>query len=270
MMTRRTRWLLVGLVGLLVWRGAAYSQSPEIKDAFRRFGEFYGQGRYQEALPFAKKALELGKREFGVQHPTTGALHITLAQLYFAQGRYGEAEPLYQRAVAIVEKALGREHSIVATSLNGLALLYHAQGRYAESESLHERARAIWEKALGPEHPDVAASLNNLAELYPPKANSPRPSRSISARSQSGRRPLGPSTWTWPKASRITPACSEQRDVTRRQSNSRPAPRRSGRSVHNRSPRGGTRAPGPSVRATAIHFAVMAGTRTIPGVASPA
>ena len=41
MMTRGTRLLLVGLVGLLVWPGAAYSQSPEIKDAFREFREFY-------------------------------------------------------------------------------------------------------------------------------------------------------------------------------------------------------------------------------------
>ncbi len=29
------------------------------------------QGRYQEALPFAEKALRLGKAEFGLDHPTT-------------------------------------------------------------------------------------------------------------------------------------------------------------------------------------------------------
>ncbi len=29
------------------------------------------QGRYQEALPFAEKALRLGKAEFGLDQPTT-------------------------------------------------------------------------------------------------------------------------------------------------------------------------------------------------------
>ena len=92
-------------------------------------------------------------------------------------------------------------------SLNNLAVLYKTEGRYAKAEPLYQRALAIREKALGPEHPDVATSLNNLAALYQPRATTPRPSRSTSARLRSRRRPSAPSIPTSPRASTTWP-CS--------------------------------------------------------------
>ena len=56
----------------------------------------YQAGRYDEALPFWKKALKLGQREFGPEHPSTAVLLNDLALLYRAQGKYAEAEPLFQ------------------------------------------------------------------------------------------------------------------------------------------------------------------------------
>ncbi len=54
----------------------------------------YQAGRYDEALPFLKKALELGQREFGPEHPSMAMLLNDLASLHQAQGRYAEAGPL--------------------------------------------------------------------------------------------------------------------------------------------------------------------------------
>ena len=161
------RWLIVGLFGLGLWLapGFAYGQSRELLGAFNQARTLYGQGRYEEALPFYKKAVRLGKQEFGPNHPTLATLLNNLAVLYQAQSRYAEAEPLYKRALAIQEKALGPDHPDVANSLNNLAALYQEQGRYADAEPLYERALTIREKSLGPEHPDVAKSLNNLALL---------------------------------------------------------------------------------------------------------
>ena len=86
-------------------------------EAYNQFSELYAQGRYQEAVPFAEKAVRLNKQEIGPDHPTTATLLNDLANLYHAQGRYAEAEPLYQRAVAIREKSLGPDHPDVAQSL---------------------------------------------------------------------------------------------------------------------------------------------------------
>ncbi len=153
MVTHKKTWLLVGLLCLALWPGATYGQSSELRDTFNRYSELHAQGRYEEALPFAEKAVKLGEYEFGFDHPNTANLLNNLARIYYNQGRYVEAEPLYQRALTIREKALGPGHPHVATSLNNLAELYRAQGRYAEAEPLHKRALAVREKALGAEHP---------------------------------------------------------------------------------------------------------------------
>ena len=160
------RSLLVGVLCLALWPAATHAQSEALMEAYHQGQTLYEAGRYEQAIPLWRKALELVEREFGLDHPTTATLLNNLAELYSAQGRYAEAEPLYQRALAVWEKALGPNDPLGATSLNNLAGLYHALARYGEVEPLYQRALAIREKALGPDHPDVAQSLNDLAGFY--------------------------------------------------------------------------------------------------------
>ena len=119
------------LVGVWLWLtpGATYGQSRELVDAYNRTGALYGQGRYEEALPLAKKAVRLGEQEFEANHPTFAIVLNNLALLYGARGRYSEAEPRYERALAIKEKSLGSEHPNVAVGLNNLASLYDWEAR---------------------------------------------------------------------------------------------------------------------------------------------
>ncbi|WP_437312110.1 tetratricopeptide repeat protein [Sorangium sp. So ce388] len=122
-------------------------------------------GRYDEAIPLARRALELREKALGPEHPGVAINLNSLAGLLQTKGDYAAAEPLYRRALAIQEKALGLEHPDVAQSLNDLAELLWAKGDYAAAEPLFRRALAIREKALRPDHLDVATSLNNLAGL---------------------------------------------------------------------------------------------------------
>ena len=61
----KTRWLLAGLLRLTFWLapGAIYGQSRKALEAYNQANTLYGQGRYQEALPFAKKAVRLGEKD---------------------------------------------------------------------------------------------------------------------------------------------------------------------------------------------------------------
>ncbi|AUB83307.1 tetratricopeptide repeat protein [Candidatus Thiodictyon syntrophicum] len=87
------------------------------------------EGRYAEAEPVARLALERGERVLGAEHPNTLKSVNNLGFLYEAQGRYGEAESLDRRALEVRERVLGAEHSDTLTSINNLAALYRAQGR---------------------------------------------------------------------------------------------------------------------------------------------
>ena len=60
---------------------------------------YHAQGRYSEAEPLYKRALEASERVLGREHPDTLQSVNNLAALYETQGRYSEAEPLYKRAL---------------------------------------------------------------------------------------------------------------------------------------------------------------------------
>ena len=149
---------------------------------------FEQQGRYAEAEPLYRRALEISagagdgpfargeepgqpcrmledrddsrgraalpprsgdpEEALGPEHPDTATSLNNLAEVLREQGRYAEAEPLYRRAITIFEKALGPEHPDTTSSLNNLALLLKQEGRYVEAEPLYRRALAIREKAL--------------------------------------------------------------------------------------------------------------------------
>jgi tetratricopeptide (TPR) repeat protein len=123
------------------------------------------QGRYADAEPLYKRALAIGEKALGPDHPAVAIRLNNLALLYRVQGRYADAEPLYKRALAIDEKALGPDHPAVAIRLNNLAGLYRAQGHYADAEPLFKRALAIDEKALGPDHPNTKTIRDNLRSV---------------------------------------------------------------------------------------------------------
>ena len=124
------------------------------------------RAQYAEAEPLYERAIAIGEKTLGPEHPNLATYMNNLALLYKTQGKYVEAEPLYQRAIVIGEKTLGPEHPNLASGLNNLATVYDGQGKYAEAEPLYKRAIAIGEKTLGPEHPNLATYINNLALLY--------------------------------------------------------------------------------------------------------
>ena len=87
----------------------------------------YGEGKYADAEPLAKRSLELSLKKNGPDHSDTATGLNNLALLYHTQGKYDLGEPLHKRALAIREKALGPDHPDTATSLNNLAELYYHQ-----------------------------------------------------------------------------------------------------------------------------------------------
>ncbi|CAN0390435.1 unnamed protein product, partial [Laminaria digitata] len=90
------------------------------------------QCKFEEADPLCLRAIEIGEKTLGPDHPSLAtrlnnrgwlsicssaflALTTFLLQFYATfQGKYEEAGPLYERSLAIREKALGPDHPDVA------------------------------------------------------------------------------------------------------------------------------------------------------------
>ena len=150
-----------GLLGQL-----QHTDSANLATSLGRLAALYrSQGRYGEAEPLYRRALQIREQQWGADHPDTATSLNNLAVLYLSQGRYGEAEPLYRRALQICEQQLGADHPDTAGSLNNLAGLYYSQGRYGEAEPLVTRALGIRGKSLGDNHPHTQTVRRNLRYL---------------------------------------------------------------------------------------------------------
>jgi tetratricopeptide (TPR) repeat protein len=132
----------------------------------QRVNQLIEQGKYQEAIPIAERAVEVAKHTLGPDHPKTADALNDLGFIFQKIGNYAKAEPLYQEELRIRQKVLGPEHPDTANSLNNLAALYWAMGEYVKAEPLLKEALRIRQKVFGSGDPDTAQSLNNLAELY--------------------------------------------------------------------------------------------------------
>ena len=112
MSPNKAKWLLAGLMWLIVWPGVRHARSPGLLNAFNRCSELYSLCHYREALRFAEKALRREKQVFDRDHPTTATPLDNLAMFYRVQGRYAAAEPLYQHPLTIRDKSFGLRRSV--------------------------------------------------------------------------------------------------------------------------------------------------------------
>jgi tetratricopeptide (TPR) repeat protein len=156
--------LALGLWILACPASLAQDDDPSVLN--QQVNQLMEQGKYQEAIPVAERALEASKRARGPEQPETADALNNLGFLFNKIGNYAKAEPLLQEALRIRQKVLGPEHPDTASSLNKLAVLYQEVHDYAKAEPLYQEALRIRRKVLGAEHPGTASSLNNLALLY--------------------------------------------------------------------------------------------------------
>jgi serine/threonine protein kinase/Flp pilus assembly protein TadD len=122
-------------------------------------------GRYSEAEPVLRKALELRRSALSAPHwgiaKSLQALAGTLQEL----GHLKESEFLMREALEMRRAVLPAEHSDIATSLARLGHLLVVEGKYTEAESLCREALDIDRQRLPAGHPDIVSSLRELGWL---------------------------------------------------------------------------------------------------------
>lgn len=161
---RIAAWLIMAT--MLALSGMPAVAANDVAALNGQVDKLYLQGKYKEAAVLAEKALALGERTLGREHPDTLTSIDRLGRIYTALGRYGEAEPLYLRALEVSERVLGREHPSTLGGVSNLAWLYGIQGRHTEAEQLYRRLLAIPPNASGRTSIAYAKNLNDLALLY--------------------------------------------------------------------------------------------------------
>ena len=138
-------------------------QSNQLNSAVLKL---YNEGKFDEALPLAKRALELRETALGVHDEKLIPLLINLAEIYRAKKKPGEAQPYLERALQIGEKTFGQDDIRLTRLLDKLAFTTYEQRNDKSAESAFVRSLAIKEKVFGRDHLEVAQTAFNLAEIY--------------------------------------------------------------------------------------------------------
>jgi hypothetical protein len=159
---------VITLAGSQAWGAGPEADRQEPSpggNAFQQALELLRAGKYEEALPLARRALEFREKRFGPEDPRTAASLQVLGNIHFGLRQFRKAIPYYQQALKIREKALGMGNLYAADTLAQLGKTYCAVGSYAQAQPLLERSLAIRKQALGSDDPKTADSLAALAEL---------------------------------------------------------------------------------------------------------
>jgi tetratricopeptide (TPR) repeat protein len=158
--------LIIALVGLA---GAAQTNQPpglvESHQLNTRVLKLYGESKYDEALPLAKRALQLREGALGPSHPDLIPLLTNLAELQRARQQLSEARSYLERALTIAETVL-KDDIRTAYLLDKLGYLAFSQRKPKDAENFFLQSLQIKEKAMGPETADTVQTAFDLAEIY--------------------------------------------------------------------------------------------------------
>jgi tetratricopeptide (TPR) repeat protein len=131
--------------------------------------ELRDQGKYDEAEPLFREALEVRRETLGNRHPSTLGYINNLGTLLEAKGDLAAAEPLHREALKVRRETLGNRQQDTLTSISNLGTLLKAKGDLAAAEPLCREALKGMRETLGNRHPSTLTSINNLSQLLEAK-----------------------------------------------------------------------------------------------------
>lgn len=168
---RRAHTLIV-LMLLCASAGAARGQAAGADgqaEAARLNAEvlrLYRERKYDEALPLARRVLEIRERAAagGEDMAVASALN-NLAAIHARKGKNDEAERLLRRSLAIAEKRVGADTDFAADVASQLGLIKLEGRDYKEAGAFLRRALAAKEKRHGADGAALVPVLLNLTDL---------------------------------------------------------------------------------------------------------
>ena len=122
-------------------------------------------GNYSEAEAFFGKALVIGERALGPDHPALLPALTGLGASQMSRGARGEADSTLTRALTICESRIGDDEPELVILLNDLVRLCLKQSLHAFAEPALLRLLAI-KRTKGEVRPEVATVLASLAFVH--------------------------------------------------------------------------------------------------------
>ncbi|CAF0848007.1 unnamed protein product [Adineta steineri] len=131
----------------------------------------YYSGKYQEAITFYKKSIEIQQRIYSAYHPDLAKSYNWIGNAYESLNEYKNALSFHEKALKIQQRSLSPNHLDLASTYNSIGVVYKNMREFDKALSYYKKDLEISKQALPSNHPDLAASYNNLGLLYKAKAD---------------------------------------------------------------------------------------------------
>jgi tetratricopeptide (TPR) repeat protein len=141
-------------------------QLIESRELTARVVKLYGEHKYDEALPLAKRALELGEAALGKTDSRLIGPLVNLGDLYVATTHFDDAKSSFERALTLGETNFGPEDLHLIRPLDELGYLLSNKGDYTKAADLLSRSLSIKKKRLQPRDIEVARAARTLGDIY--------------------------------------------------------------------------------------------------------
>jgi tetratricopeptide (TPR) repeat protein len=146
--------------------GKIQAQSTEADNLSAEVAKLYQEGKYSEAIPLAKRELQMREGQLGHDSKPTAVSLSRLATLYFALKEYEAAELNYRESLAVYERIKEGNNLNVAKITDRLAFLSYQKQDYAQTETFYLRSLAIRETVREPGNANLIQSMSNLIQFY--------------------------------------------------------------------------------------------------------
>ncbi|HXI57230.1 MAG TPA: serine/threonine-protein kinase [Polyangia bacterium] len=123
-------------------------------------------GRADEGLAHAVRALTVGQRAFSPDDPDLMRVEGTLTNVLIALKRPEEALAHSDRGIEIGRKTLGADHPQVVKQISNRAEILVQLGRWDEARAVATRAMVLWERQLGQNHLFLSYALQSIGLSY--------------------------------------------------------------------------------------------------------
>jgi serine/threonine protein kinase/tetratricopeptide (TPR) repeat protein len=119
------------------------------------------EGKYDESLKDAEKALAIEQRAFGPDHYTVAETWYHLGSVHYFRAEHKQALEAYRHCLEIEQRLVGPDHPVLIGAKVGMADVYGDSGDHERALAEYQAALAALERAR-PNDPDLAMIRNNL------------------------------------------------------------------------------------------------------------
>ena len=148
----------------------SYAQSTELKEAFTDTKEAYKVGKLDKALSFAKNAISISEKEFGLKHEITATLIENLGEIEMDMELYKDAEKSFRTSTSIRKEILEADDPAIAASTSSIAVSLRKQFFFLEAMKYHKEALLIMSRAITKSNPHAINENTRKAALYRARA----------------------------------------------------------------------------------------------------